>query len=114
MYVLTGESTDEHGSGAHSPLTGPLVLLEGLGVALDIDLLLVEIRVLPGRVPVVLLVQTPIDVLVQLLWCARQPLATNRTARLVRFPLPILDAYSGLRVRDGNTRNVIIISRVKY
>lgn len=109
---LTGEPADEHGGSAHSCLAGPLVLLV-LGVALDVDLLLVDVRVLPGRVPVVLLVQASVDVLIQLLRGARQPLAANRTARLVRFPLPILNAYSGLRMKESRNVRVHIMRGVE-
>jgi len=103
---LTGKSADEHGSGAYSSLAGPLVLVEGLGVALDVDLLLVETRALPARVPVVLLVQASVHVLIQFFRGARQSLAADRTRCLVRFPLPVLYAYSSLRGRNGE---VVII-----
>lgn len=109
IALLTRETTDKHRSGTYSSLTGPLVLVEGLGVALDVDLLFVEIRVLPDRVSVVLLVQTTVDVLIQFLRRARQPLAANRTGRLVRFSLPILNAYSGLHKRNGVAYIIIII-----
>lgn len=92
---LTGKSTDEHRRSSDSPLSGPLVLLEGLAVALDVDLLVVASKVPVGIA--VVLVKASLDVQVKLLRRARQTLAAHRTRRLVRLSLTILYSYSRLR-----------------
>lgn len=40
--TITGEAADEHRCRSDSPLSCPLVLLEALRVALDVDLLVVD------------------------------------------------------------------------